>query len=385
MGKIYVFRNCVSAGTPFDCVASSPNNAYGTACSIAGGVTVQANQLICAFSFGTAATSANDKLPSVTNASLSTLAIQKSGSGDTFTTDTTEGFITATLATGQLATAGAYSATTATYPLSTLQFNVSLSLLGTSSGSAPSMAGVTQDATSGIYCPSTLSEWQTALVAAGISNTLTPFALHLCQDTSGNAADVTTNFPLTAANSPSYANVDAGWSRKSLGFADGSTSNFNSASASLADPATTSYMSISYNALTGTPAAFSRAINRIASGASATLEAKVGTGPVSQLVAGATGYNGVQNPVAGNGFRPWVLQHDHTNSIQRVFNDLETVAASSFAALSGKAIAIGKSVATVSAPLHTNYVAWFSGAAAEITASQIRKLLVVLGWAPQTI
>jgi len=382
-GKIYVFRNCVATGVPYDAVASIANNAYGTSITIPGATTVQPNQLAVMIVGGTVASTNTDKLGSLSGGSpLANLTLEKSSNGDTATTGTgTEGWTVLAMADGQQASAGAFANMSATFPAATLALAATITLLGTSSGSAPSMAGVTQDATSGRYWPSSSSEWATALAAAGITSG-GPFALHNLQDLSGNPVDAIGAFPMTALNSPGYAASISGWSRKFITAADGSSTNLETTSASLPDPATTSVMMIAIADVTATPAA-ARSVGRIAATTNSTLEARIGTTPTTQVTAGAVSTNGTANPTTTPHL--WILQHNVTLSQQFLLTDQELIQVPTFAALAGKEISLGKTVGALSAPCAWGGAAWFSGSAAEVVRSQLRKLMSVCNWPLTTL
>jgi hypothetical protein len=344
-----------------------------------GGTTTQPNQLVVQWSHGTTATSGANKLAGFANASLANFTQQRVADEDTGTTSTAQGWVVNSMVTGELATAGAYTAATATYPIATLQNNISISLLGQNSGAAADLSSISVDATSGKLRPSTSAQVATLLTAAGIASSGGLFGLFNCQEASGNLADATGNgFTLTAANTPSYQNTDTGWTAKSVGMADNSTSNFANASASLADPSTTSYLLILCASITGTTAA--RAAARIGSTLNQTIEARTSSTPLHQLLTGATGTNG---KLAPSGFTLWTLQHNVGSSRQSLFVEAERMDASTFVALAGKEIRIGRTL-TASAPLtRINHVMAFSGASSEVTPSKLHKLYRLMGYTPQ--
>lgn len=374
-GKIYVFRGVPTTGAIYDIVASIAATAYSTACTIPGGVTTRTNQTAAMFSFGTVATAGSNKLGTFTPGSgLTNFAVQNVADEDTGTTSTAQGWVVASLATANIASAGAFGATTAVYPITTLQVNVTLTLIGQNSSAAPSLATVTQDATKGWYYPASPTEVATLFSAAGISSSGGFFAGYGMQEASGNLTDFSGNaFTLTAANAPSYQNADSGFTRKSVGMADGSSSNFNNVAAGLADPATTSYLMILMASALSAPAAV-RSLGRI--GGTNTLEPRVNATPVTSLLSQATSTNGLANPTT-QGFQPWVVQHNATASIQQMMTAQEMIISSAFHALSTKTIQVGKT-STVSAAMHANGALFCSGVNSEITPSQIRKLMMLI-------
>lgn len=369
-GKIYVFRNCVKTGLPYDDVSSLTNTAYGTSLSIPAGNTVQPNQLIALFSFGTTASSSANRPASIANGTLANLTVQKSANPDTGTTTVGEDYVVATLATGELATAGDYGATTGTYPQSTLSANFALSLLGLSSGSAPSLSGVTKDATSNWLRPANNTEVALLGAAVGITS-WTALIIAQCQEASGNLADSSGNgLTLTALNTPQYANTDAGWTAKSVGMTDGSTMAFSNTTAGLADPATSSYLTLMAANVLSAPAAI-RSLGRVGSTASATMEPKVTTTPATQFQTGATAIAGATNPTGA--YKLWTTQSNVTTSTQRLMTGDEVVN-NTFTALAGKEFRIGRTVVALAPAVHINHVLVFSGANAEIPKNKLRKV-----------
>jgi len=176
----------------------------------------------------------------------------------------------------------------------------------------------------------------------------------------------------TAANAPSYANVDSGWTAKSVGAADNSTSNFNNSAAGLPDPAATSMLMIIVANVTLAPAA-ARSLGRIASGASASIEPRINATPVNSLLSGAASANGIKNPTTF-GWQPYVVQNDVTNSIQRMITAQEVIKAASFTALSTKNIQLFRT-ATNAPQAHANLWLVFSGTTAEAPLWKWRKAL----------
>ena len=94
--------------------------------------------------------------------------------------------------------------------------------LGGSSG----ISSVPKDATSGIYCPVTLADWNTVLTTAGLATGLVSHSW-TCQDASGNLVDHIGSLALTAANTPSYGTAVSGWTRKAVSWSLNSTSSFS--------------------------------------------------------------------------------------------------------------------------------------------------------------
>lgn len=238
-----------------------------------------------------------------------------------------------------------------------------------------SMQGVTKDATSGIYCPATLAEWNQTMAAAGIGSG-SPSVLWLCQEASGNLADSIGSFTGTAGGAGNlYQQAVTGWSRVAVGAAEAATANWTNSAAGLPDPSAASLLGLVYAAITATPTAV-RGVSRMAT--TTTIEARVTTTPAARVVAGANTATG--SSTLGTGVRPWVTKHNVTGSSQALYTDQDKVIPT-FTALSGKQILLGNGGVTPPT-IRYLYAVWFFNAAAELTDAQIKTLLQTLGWAP---
>lgn len=232
----------------------------------------------------------------------------------------------------------------------------------------PTMAGVTQDGTSGKYVPANASEWTTTMSVAGIGSG-NPSLLWLLQEASGNAADSIGSFTGTASGSVSYQNAVAGWTRKSINLADAGAGNILNTAAGLPDPASGSYLILSYAAMLGTPAAIRNPI-LIGTGNQTTM--RINTTPRVQGVSGGNVVTGTNAP--GTTVRPWVLLYDKTNSRVSAYTDQEKLQPA-ISAATGKGVTIlaGGNSAFL-------YCAVFMLGAAELSDAQVKTLLQTLGW-----
>jgi hypothetical protein len=121
-------------------------------------------------------------------------------------------------------------------------------------GIANPLTGVSRDATSNIYMPATVAQWNTLLGVAGTSGA--PFAIGLCQEASGNLATVG-GFTFTASGTGlTYQNAVAGWSALAVGSTDAGTGKFANADVGLPDLLTTSCAVLSLTNITTTPGTF---------------------------------------------------------------------------------------------------------------------------------
>lgn len=243
-------------------------------------------------------------------------------------------------------------------------------------GGGDPMAGVTQDATSGIYVPASDAEWTTTMSAAGLA-TGNPSALWLCQEAAGNLADSIGAFTLTAGGTPNYRQAIAGWTRLGLVLDAGSADGFSSASASLPDLSTTSQLIVAYVRRPGAAPGANQSL--IALGAAGT-RATVVINTTPRLVA-ASGANSATGTVAAadSAVSPLAIKHNKTGTEADVYTEAEKISPALSASVAGKQVLFGNAGA-LSAGFGLLYAASFHGAAAELTDAQIKTLLQTLGW-----
>lgn len=233
------------------------------------------------------------------------------------------------------------------------------------------MSGVTQDATSLIYWPSSGAEWTTAIAALGFGGV--PTYAHNCQEASGNLAPAVGVVTLVADNTPTYQGSEAGWTRKFVGgTASGAQFNGN-----LGDPAATSIMFIAYVALTGGIATAD------------VLGETDNNGPKFQLVSDNTKRIGAGGNIATGvttttgSVIPVIVQYDRTTPKTVLYTLDEKIVATYSASATGALLRMVTGRAGGAGNL-ARYGAFaeFTGAAAEITPTQVKTMLTTLGWSP---
>lgn len=237
-------------------------------------------------------------------------------------------------------------------------------------GVAASMAGVARDATSNIYCPATLAQWNSTMLVASIGSG-GPGALHLCQEASGNLADSIGSFTLTASGTGlTYQSAVTGWSRFGIATTDAGTGQFSTSSASLPDPASGSYLIIAYYKLNAANTVI-RTMTQIGT-ATGTFN-RFSAADKLQGVSGAN--SGTGTGVPEGAVRPYVLLYDFTNNRAAAYSDQDKIL---FArgATTGKSLKWGVSDPGGALLYH---VAFFN-AAAELSDAAIKRLLQTLGW-----
>lgn len=239
--------------------------------------------------------------------------------------------------------------------------------IGLVSELASRLTSVTRDATSSILCPATATEAATALSVAGSSGS--PLSIWTCQDASGNLADAVSSLTLTrTGTAPLYQQTISGWNRKGITGSDGATTVFASTNASLPNPATTSWLILTYAIITSTPAA-SR--NMFFYGTGLATFAICTTGPVMRIQAG-TLKSGTSNPVGA--VRPIALLYDVTNSRSGLYTDQDLITTT-------KRGTTGKSLSLQMLwPGSILYQMLITGSAAELSDGSIKSILQTFGW-----
>jgi hypothetical protein len=234
------------------------------------------------------------------------------------------------------------------------------------------LAGVSKDATSAIYVPSSLAQWNQTLSAAGISNG-PPGWLWLLQEASGALADSIGSAPLTNLNSMGYQGAVTGWSRVAMNTgADGGAAGLaNVTDTALPDLSAESSLVLMYAEISSAPAADRSVI------LSGDVTANVTAANLPKIVNGAN--NGTGASSVTTAVRPWVLRHNVTATTTSLFTDLEKVTATYGASGATKRIFFGAGL--LNAPIwKILYAVHFKGAAAELSDAQLRTLLQRLGW-----
>jgi hypothetical protein len=117
-------------------------------------------------------------------------------------------------------------------------------------GSSPAW---TIDAASGLAFPADDTE-EAAFIAANPSAGPVADLIYTCQESAGNLVEAGGGVSLTADGAVTYQNAVTGFTRKAVGIPDGgANTGFTSTSATLPDPATTSYLAIVVARSSGTP------------------------------------------------------------------------------------------------------------------------------------
>lgn len=241
-------------------------------------------------------------------------------------------------------------------------------------------AGVSRDATSGIYVPANSSEWTTFLAAAGLSGVVAvPSALWLLQEASGNAADSIGSFTLTAGAGLTYQQSETGWTRKGVKFTDGTAgTSLSSSSASLPDIA-----SASMTTLIIANATASTAGNRIlllhGNPAANRNRIRITSTPEMAVLSNgniANGTSGANGPL--NAVRPYVLRTNRTANSCVGTRDTEKLTPTFDATISGKGLDIGAS--SLSPTFNLLYACNWHNANAEISDANLKTLLQMMGF-----
>ena len=257
----------------------------------------------------------------------------------------------------------------------------------TSTGSdAASVLLVSQDATSGIRCPASATEWTNVMSIAGLA-TGNPSALWLMQEASGNPADSIGTFTLTKAGTVGYNGAVSGWTRTGLTTTDGTAGMFSNAASGLPDISTTSALVLAYVSLPASFGAVERSIITLGPtfGSQICANSYPSSNPsklsLAQLGGSFGGYT-TEAATATTGVHPVLLQLNHTAGVPYMVTDKDATTTTLYAGQTGKAIAFGGTNVQEDYPDTGDfmYAAMFFGSAAEMTKAQMKTLLQTLGW-----
>jgi len=235
---------------------------------------------------------------------------------------------------------------------------------------------VTRDATSGIRCPASGTEWTNFLAYYGISTTVS--SAWKCDEASGNAADCVGSLTLTASGTPTYQQTVSGWSRKGFGFTDAGAQKFVAASGTGPNPATTSVIWCFYITMpTSNPAATRTIMGASHTGTTQDMVQIVTTGKPRAVVFNVT-TDGTVNVVNG-GTMPMLLKYDRTNSAARLYNTNEKITATYNSGVLDGNKGVGPPIGTA-ATMNCVYGFMLQGANAELSDATVKTLLQSLGW-----
>jgi len=238
---------------------------------------------------------------------------------------------------------------------------------------------ITLDGTSGIGVPVDVTEWEAVFDAAGASSG-TVDNIYECQEASGNAIDSIGGLDLTAASISAYQEAVSGWTRDAATTEpESGFRSFTSSSSSFPDKSTTSQMALFYY-FRATAVSSEYSVGFLGStNVASLLEARMTSSEFLKVLSGnttsATGTidYGVDTVI------PIILQHDYTNSVQRLVTHQEVLTPTFTALSTGPGLGIGAG-AVGCAPGGYLYAANFNGASAELTRTQLKALLEELGW-----
>lgn len=146
----------------------------------------------------------------------------------------------------------------------------------------------------------------------------TPASLWLCQELSGNLADSIGSLTLVAANTPLYDQTAGLFTRKGVGFTEGSTGRFTAAAGSGPNPTTTATVWLVLCQF----AADQTGVREIVSAGTAE-RARITAGELIRAVSGANTADGAATMRSVPQFIG--LDYDRTNSVTRVRTETETM------------------------------------------------------------
>lgn len=253
--------------------------------------------------------------------------------------------------------------------------------VGSEAGGAPNpLASVPRDATSLVYRPSTLAQWQTVLGVAGVSGD--PFLHWRLDQASGAAADsigaLAGGTTGTGANF-AFQQAIPGWSAVGVTLAKDADAAFVTTDVSLPDTSTGDLL------VMGTirfPAAISAApfatIAQLGYTYATRFCAETTNAPAVRAFTPAATASGASNPTGA--ITPFALLVDRTNTRAALLTRFETIAVAIGGA--GKGVVVGGDNIQTDFSAGCTYwdVVAFQGVAARKTNANIKAIWQTLGW-----
>ncbi len=243
-------------------------------------------------------------------------------------------------------------------------------------GSNP-MAGVTRDATSGLYFPATPAEWITTLAAASISSGSPSLTWNL-QEASGSLTDAYGSFPGSIVGTVTYQSAISGQTRKGIATADGTAGIIENLAVGLPDLSTTSVLGLVCVYSAAAPST-NRTILQLGPTFSTRASMEWPGTAVHMAVAAGNTANGATNPTGG--LRLIAIRSNKTAGTVVGFNNADKITPT-FSAPAGKGFILGGDNSQTWLPGTDiySYAAMFSGAAAEMSDAALKRLYRALGY-----
>lgn len=237
------------------------------------------------------------------------------------------------------------------------------------------LAGVTRDATSGIYRPQTATEWNTVLSAAGVTG-ITPLYGMNCQVASGDATALYGTVTGLATGTLSYQQAVSGWTARCIKTTDNTLGALRSNAAALPDIGTTSFAMLSY-VLFPASSAGDRTIQQM--GAGFAVRVAMDSDASNRIV-------GIASPNATNGStgnwgatRPVFNICNRNASIARVGTNAEILSPALAANPTGQRVILGGDFTDTWNPGGEGFVdSW--GFTGDMTQANMKAILQTVGW-----
>ena len=236
-------------------------------------------------------------------------------------------------------------------------------------GTESTTLNVTRDATSGIYLPSSSTEWTDFRSYFSLSAPA-PDSLWLLQEASGNPADSIGAFTLTANGTVTYQQTLSGYTRKGVGTTDNVNSRFGNQDVSLPTGGAASQTVLFIANVPSAPAG-----NRSLYDGQTGCTIRINSTPRAVAISGANTATGTVSPVGTT--RPYVYRENFTAGTSTVMTDQEKLSPT-HGTISGRNLRLGSTASTASA-VFGYACAWYN-ANAEISDADIKALLQAMGF-----
>jgi len=250
---------------------------------------------------------------------------------------------------------------------------------GVNPSDAGSLAGVTRDATNGVYYPATGAENASLIGAAGL--TFTAAALWTLQEASGNAADSIGAFTLTAAGTLAYQQAVAGLSRKGILTTQGVAGTLSSTAAGLPDIGTASCL-LWFDVAAPVSVSTTRALGQLGALFGSAASAQFITATNKKLNFACDPNNAAGADDATTTVRSVGIKIDRTGAVAAIYTAAEKLAPALTATPAGKLVMLGGDNLVSFLPDAQAYV-WaslYNGANAEWSDAQARSFLSTRGY-----
>ncbi len=244
-------------------------------------------------------------------------------------------------------------------------------VIGLTGDAASPLAGVTRDATSGIFAPANAIEWAAIDAAAGIPGVAN--SAWSCQEASGNLVDAINGINLVQTGVGHLYQVPVlGWTRRAVTLVDGTAGQKFLNITTAPNPGTQDVLLLAYVALP----AVAPLVVRDVCGHAAAADCRLNTTSRLRAIFGASA-DLTQNPIGR--VMPIVVKVDNTGTTSAIYTDQEKFIGTYTTPANGSMVYLGGQTVAASGSGYL-YASERVGAGARLSDAQVKTLLQTLGW-----